>query len=129
MLHHSCYYYYDVIICLFTGKEFTSIHRRCLLTPDLSEAISISKNKDPFGPFGVNPSNPPSLGLLIQHLRECTDGYGLSLESFQQYSKKLESPSTLSSEEVRQVRGHQNQMSTLYSVIVWFFVCLSMSLL
>ena len=48
-------------------------------------------------------TNAPSLGLLIQHLKECTEGYFAALEAHQQHSKKLESGGKLSSDEMRQV--------------------------
>ena len=48
-------------------------------------------------------TNAPSLGLLIQHLKECTEGYFAALEAHQQHTKKLESGDKLSSDELRQV--------------------------
>ena len=48
-------------------------------------------------------SSAPSLGLLIQHLRECMEGYFVALEAFQLHSKKLEGGGKLSSDEMRHV--------------------------
>ena len=87
----------------YTGTEFTSPYSRILLTPDLSDAIS-TRDKEPFAPSLPSPQSP-SLGLLIRHLKECTEGYSASLESYQQYGKKLETTGNLSSEEMRQVCG------------------------
>ena len=47
--------------------------------------------------------NAPSLGLLIQHLKECTEGYFAALEAHQQHTRKLESGGKLSWDEMRQV--------------------------
>ena len=87
----------------YTGTEFTSPYSRILLTPDLSDAVS-TRDKEPFAPSLPSPQSP-SLGLLIRHLKECTEGYSASLESYQQYGKKLETTGNLSSEEMRQVSG------------------------
>lgn len=48
-------------------------------------------------------SSAPSLGLLIQHIKECAEGYFTALEVFQQHKKKLEGGGKLSSDEMRQV--------------------------
>ena len=96
-----------------TGTEFTSPYSRILLTPDLSDAVS-TRDKEPFAPSLSSPQSP-SLGLLIRHLKECTEGYSASLESYQQYGKKLETTGNLSSEEMRQVCdlfGHCTSVST-----------------
>ena len=87
-----------------SGKEFSSPYCRVLLTPDLSEALAIPPNQDPFAsPSSSSGTRPPSLGLLIQHLKECTDGFAVAFESYQHYSKKMEVGTPLSSEDIRQV--------------------------
>lgn len=94
---------YDILYSL--GKEFSSPYCRVLLTPDLSEALAIPLSQDPFASPSSSSSGtrPPSLGLLIQHLKECTDGFALAFESYQHYSKKMEAGTPLSSEDIRQV--------------------------
>ena len=75
-----------------------------LLTPDLSKALSMPEAKDQYLRRDLSSgTNAPSLGLLIQHLKECTEGYFAALEAHQQHSKKLESGGKLSSDEMRQV--------------------------
>ena len=94
-------------MCLHTcvlGTELSSPYCRILLTPDLSEALSMPKSKEQFLSHDLSTgTNAPSLGLLIQHLKECTEGYFMALEAYQQHSKKLESRGKLSSDEMRQV--------------------------
>ena len=67
--------------------------------------MSVPAGTDPF----LSPASPgtpghaPSLGLLIQHLRECTDGFGVTLERYQHFTKKRDPNASLSSEDIRQV--------------------------
>ncbi|XP_064397234.1 nuclear pore complex protein Nup205-like isoform X2 [Halichondria panicea] len=80
------------------GTEFSSPYCRILLTPHLAEAITMPSSRATFAP--MSGAHPHSLGLLIQHLKECVDGYGSSLETHQQKNRKLES-GTLGMEDVR----------------------------
>ena len=94
-----------MINLIITGTELSSPYCCILLTPDLSEALSMPKTKEPFLRRNVSSgSSAPSLGLLTQHLKECTEGYFTALEAHQQHTKKLESRGKLSSDEMRQVR-------------------------
>ena len=93
-----------VIALNIAGTELSSPYCCILLTPDLSEALSMPKAKEQFLRRDLSSgSNAPSLGLLIQHLKECTEGYFTALEAHQQHSKKVESGGKLSSDEMRQV--------------------------
>lgn len=107
ILHFYCIstLWYVHCIALCTGTEFSSPYCRILLTPDLSKALSVPPNQDPFAPRTSAPSavHPPSLGLLIQHLRECAEAYSSVFESYQHHSKKMEGTNPLSSEDIRQV--------------------------
>ena len=94
-----------IINCIvIPGTELSSPYCCILLTPDLSEALFMPKSKEPFLRRDLSSgTNAPSLGLLIQHLKECTEGYFAALEAHQQHTKKLESGGKLSSDEMRQV--------------------------
>ena len=88
----------------FPGTELSSPYCCILLIPDLSEALSMPKAKEQFLRRDLSSgTSTPSLGLLIQHLKECTEGYFAALEAHQQHTKKLESRGKLSSDEMRQV--------------------------
>ena len=86
------------------GTELSSPYCCILLTPDLSEALPMPKAKEQYvrREFSSG-SSAPSLGLLVQHIKECTEGYFSALEAFHQHSKKLEGGGKLSSDEMRQV--------------------------
>ena len=93
----------------FPGTELSSPYCCILLTPDLSEALSMPKAKEQFLRRDLSSgTNAPSLGLLIQHLKECTEGYFTALEAHQQHTKKVESGGKLSSDEMRQVANFHN---------------------
>ena len=83
------------------------MYSRILLAADLSEALSTPSSQDPFSTLASSSvsSQRPSLGLLVLHLRECTDGFMVAHDSYQQLLKKKDQPGPLSSDDVRQVKG------------------------
>lgn len=91
------------------GREFSSPYSRILLTPDLSAGILSSQGKEAFPPAvsatTAVSSQSPSLGVIIKHLKECTEGYALALETYQQHKKKVETVGSLTAEDIRQVRS------------------------
>ena len=95
------------MIFKFPGTELSSPYCCILLTPDLSEALSMPKAKEQFLRRDLSSGmNALSLSLLIQHLKECTEGYFTALEAHQQHTRKLESGGKLSSDEMRQVASY-----------------------
>ena len=64
----------------------------------------------PYSLFTADTSGSPSLGMLVRHIRECTEGYLSTFESYQALSKKVGVPGAMSSEELRQV-GHPPPLS------------------
>lgn len=86
------------------GGELSSPYCRILMSPDLSEAMPIPLGLNPF-PSASSSARPASLGLLIQHLKECLEGYSNSLESHQQKTNKLKAGGrSLSVEDIKTVR-------------------------
>ena len=83
------------------GPEHLATISCVLLTPDLTEAIFPARSTS----GGDTPSNlsRPSLGMLVRHIKECTEGYLATFESCQAQSKKVGTPGAMSAEELRQL--------------------------
>ena len=97
LANHAVLQFYS----LFIGTELSSAYCRLLLTPHLAEALPMSSSRPTFAPTSANPH---SLGLLIQHLKECVEGYVSAMEAYQGKSRKL-TGGALGMEDVRTVSG------------------------
>ncbi len=87
------------------GSQLSGSFCRILLSPHLADAIPMPSSRATFAP--VSTAHPHSLGLLIQHLRECVEGYNTALEEHERQSRKLEGGS-LGAEDIRTVSCHGN---------------------
>ncbi|KAL5475599.1 hypothetical protein EMCRGX_G025430 [Ephydatia muelleri] len=83
------------------GPDHSATISCVLLTPDLTEAIFPARSTSG-GDTSSNLSRP-SLGLLVRHIRECTEGYLATFESYQAQNKKVGAPGAMSAEELRQL--------------------------
>jgi len=85
--------------------EFSVPYSRILLSADLSETLSTPSTQDPFSSLVASSvgSQRPSLGLLVQHLRDCVDSFMSTQDSYLQLLKKKDLPGPLSSDDIRQV--------------------------
>ena len=92
---------------MIAGVELSVPYCRILLKPDLSEGMSTPPSQDPFSSLAVPPmtSHAPSLGLLIQHLRECSESYIRTHDILQLLVKKKEKSGPLSNDDIKQVSG------------------------
>ena len=99
-------------VFFFIGTEFSSAYCRLLLTPHLTEAIPMSSSRPTFAPTSANPH---SLGLLIQHLKECVEGYVSAMEVRQGKSRKLVG-GALGMEDVRMVSGRVHSLWLAVSI-------------
>lgn len=83
------------------GSERAATISSVLLSPDLTDAIFPARSTST-GDASRSLSRP-SLGLLVRHIRECTERYLTTFESYQAQSKKLAAAGAMSAEELRQL--------------------------
>ncbi|XP_070580305.1 nuclear pore complex protein Nup205-like [Ptychodera flava] len=91
---------------------------RMLFTASLTEARSqdmLSVND--FQVSSVSGGRPPSLGILVRHLRQCVFSFIPAIESYKQYIRKLQNINEIPAEELRElsssvVTSNTDKMST-----------------
>ena len=85
--------------------KFSVSYNHILLSADLSEALTTPSTQDPLFSLVASSvgSQRPSLGLLVQHLRECVDSFMSTQDSHLKLLEKKDLPGPLSSEDIRQV--------------------------